>query len=179
MGAMDKFISYMQLKGKMGEYEYEDEDDYYDDEDEEYENKRPSVVKRPNIVKEEPEEIDRMVKKPQNNKITQMRQVSSKRIASNNGMEVCIIKPTTMEDSREVTDTLLANRSVILNLEGLDLDLAQRIVDFSYGSIYALGGHMEKISNFIFIITPSSVDITGDFLDIFGGTMDSPISGLN
>ena len=50
------------------------------------------------------------------------------------GMEVCIIKPTSVNDAREVTETLLANRTVVLNLEGLDVDIAQRIIDFTSGS---------------------------------------------
>ena len=45
--------------------------------------------------------------------------------------EVCVIKPTTVEDSREITDTLLSNRTVVLNVEGLDMDVAQRIIDFT------------------------------------------------
>lgn len=44
-------------------------------------------------------------------------------------MEVCVIKPTSVEDAREITETLLANRTVVLNLEGLDVDIAQRIID--------------------------------------------------
>ena len=46
-------------------------------------------------------------------------------------MEVCVIKPTSIEDGREITETLLANRTVVLNLEGLDVDIAQRIIDFT------------------------------------------------
>ena len=45
-------------------------------------------------------------------------------------MEVCVIKPRSMEDTREITDTLLANCTVVLNMEGLDVDIAQRIIDF-------------------------------------------------
>jgi len=84
-------------------------------------------------------------------------------------MEVCVIKPTSVEEAREITETLLANRTVVLNMEGLDVDLAQRIIDFTSGSCYAINGNLQKISHFIFIITPASVDISGDFQDIFGG----------
>ena len=44
-------------------------------------------------------------------------------------MEVCVIKPNSVEDAREITETLLSGRTVILNLEGLDLEVAQRIID--------------------------------------------------
>ena len=81
-------------------------------------------------------------------------------------MEVCVIKPTSVEDAREITETLLQNRTVVLNVEGLDLDIAQRIIDFTSGSCFAISGNLQKISNYIFIITPSSVDISGDFLNM-------------
>ena len=71
-----------------------------------------------------------------------------------------------MEESREVTDTLLSGRAVILNLEGLHVEIAQRIVDFTSGSCYAVNGNLQKVSNYIFIITPENVDISGDFQDL-------------
>ena len=82
------------------------------------------------------------------------------------GMEVCVIKPTSVEDAREITETLLNNRTVVLNVEGLDVEIAQRIIDFTSGSCFAISGNLQKISNYIFIITPASVDISGDFLSL-------------
>ena len=87
-----------------------------------------------------------------------------------NGMEVCVIKPSSIEDTREISDTLISGRAVILNLEGLHLEIAQRIIDFCSGSCYAINGNLQKISNYIFIVTPETVDISGDFQDLFGST---------
>lgn len=81
-------------------------------------------------------------------------------------MEVCVIKPNSVEDAREITETLLNNRTVVLNVEGLDVEIAQRIIDFTSGSCFAISGNLQKISNYIFIITPASVDISGDFLSL-------------
>ena len=53
-----------------------------------------------------------------------------------------MIKPTSMEDTREIADTLVDNSTVILNLEGIDVELAQRIIDFTSGACYSLGGKM-------------------------------------
>jgi cell division inhibitor SepF len=89
-------------------------------------------------------------------------------------MEVCVIKPSSIEDAREITETLLDNRAVVLNLEGLDVEIAQRIIDFTSGSTYAISGNLQKISNYIFIITPASVDISGDFQEILSGTFNVP-----
>ncbi len=88
-----------------------------------------------------------------------------------NGMEVCVIKPTSVDDAREITETLLDGKTVVLNLEGLDIDLAQRIIDFTSGSCFAMRGNLQKISSYIFIITPKNVDIFGDFQDILNGTI--------
>ena len=96
-------------------------------------------------------------------------------------MEVCVIKPTTVEDAREITETLLTNRTVVLNLEGLDVDIAQRIIDFTSGSTYSMNGNLQKISNYIFIATPDSVELSGDFQDILsaGATSGMDMSSLN
>ena len=85
-----------------------------------------------------------------------------------------MIKPRSMEDAREITETLLSNCTVVLNMEGLDVDVAQRIIDFSSGSCYAINGNLQKISSYIFIITPASVDISGDFQEILNGAFDIP-----
>ena len=108
-------------------------------------------------------------------KVLPMKQQPRRSSSTNmNGMEVCVIKPTTVEDAREITETLLCNRTVVLNLEGLDVDIAQRIIDFSSGSCFAINGNLQKISNYIFIITPKSVDISGDFQEVLSGAFDVP-----
>ncbi|MDF2800596.1 MAG: hypothetical protein K0S61_499 [Anaerocolumna sp.] len=81
------------------------------------------------------------------------------------GFEVCIMKPITFEDSQEICDMLLSSRAAVINLEGIDVDLAQRIMDFISGSVYAINGKLHQISSFIFIISPENVDISGDYLD--------------
>lgn len=104
------------------------------------------------------------------NKVTFMRQPVKKAT----GMEVCVIKPTAVDDSREITETLLSNRTVILNLEGIDLDIAQRIIDFTSGATFAIDGNLQKISNYIFLVTPRNVDISGDLQDLLNSSFDVP-----
>ena len=81
--------------------------------------------------------------------------------------EVCIFKPSSIEDSREITETLLQGKAVVINFEGLHVEISQRIIDFISGSCYALDGNLQKISNYIFIATPNSEDISGDFQNLF------------
>ena len=59
-------------------------------------------------------------------------------------------------------------------MEGLNVEIAQRIIDFTSGSCYAMSGNMQKISHYIFIITPATVDISGDFQEILSGSIDVP-----
>lgn len=161
MSVMDKFLNAMKLNDEEDEYY----DDYYDDE--------PEPVKKPAPVRDDIDTgEERIVRKP-TPKVTPMRQTKK---MPGSGMEVCVIKPTTVEDAREITETLLANRTVVLNLEGLDVDIAQRIIDFTSGSCFAISGNLQKISHYIFIITPASVDISGDFQEILSGSFDVPIN---
>ena len=90
-------------------------------------------------------------------------------------MEVCVIKPNNMEETREIADTLIAGCTVVLNLEGIDVSVAQRVIDFSSGTCYAMGGSLQKVSDYIFILTPSSVGITGDYQEIIDGAFMSSI----
>ena len=89
-------------------------------------------------------------------------------------MEVCVIKPTSFEDAKEVTETLLSGRAVVINFEGLDVDLAQRVIDFTCGTCVAIDGNLRKISSYIFIVTPKSVDISGDLQDLLAGNYEVP-----
>ena len=167
MSDMDRLLSYMKLNG---DEDYDDE--YDDDEYDDYEEPETKVSKLTSRkTKSAPVEEEEERPRKASPKITPIKQA---RRSSGAGMEVCVIKPTSIEDGREITETLLANRTVVLNLEGLDVDIAQRIIDFTSGSCFAISGNLQKISQYIFIITPASVDISGDFQDIFNGSVDVP-----
>lgn len=82
------------------------------------------------------------------------------------GLEVCIMKPTSFEDSQDICDMLLSGRAAVINLEGFDVEVAQRVMDFVSGAVYAMNGKLHQISSYIFIISPDNVDISGDYLDL-------------
>jgi len=173
MSVMDKFLNYMKLNGEEDDEYYDD--DYLDDE----EDIEPAPKKLNASKAKDMDTYDNVAaaKRPASgSKITPINKPSARRVNNGSGMEVCVIKPTSVEDAREITETLLANRTVVLNLEGLDVDIAQRIIDFTSGSCFAIGGNLQKISHYIFIITPASVDISGDFQDIFGNSFEMPLN---
>lgn len=127
-------------------------------------------------VKSSDSQVPRMSSRPAtrpavNSKVTPIRRKSSQ--TASGGMEVCVIKPTKVEDYREIADTLLSGCTVVLNLEGNDVDDAQRIIDLSSGSCYAIGGGLQKVSSYIFILTPSNVEISGDIQDLLNGAVPS------
>ena len=161
MGVVDKLLNVMKLSDMEDEY---DGEDYYDD-DEPVEN----IKKAPVIHREDTYEDEKPAKKV-SQKVTPIRSVKR---APGPGMEVCVIKPTSVDDAREITETLLNNQTVVLNLENLDVEIAQRIIDFASGSTYAISGNLQKISNYIFLVTPTNVDISGDLQDLLGGSMET------
>ena len=171
MGLLDKIIDTMHLGS---EDDYDDYDDFEDDDYEDGRSKRNIFKKKDKDYDYDLEDdviTDSKKVKPvkQSARITPMR---SKK--GSNGMEVCVFKPTQFEEAREITDTLLSNCTIVLNFEGLDVEIAQRIIDFTSGSCYAIGGNLQKVSNYIFVVTPKSVDISGDFQDILSGAFDIP-----
>lgn len=97
-------------------------------------------------------------------------------VRSVKGMEVCLIRPVSVEDAREISDTLLSGRAVVINLEGLHVELAQRIIDFTSGACYSISGNLQKISNYIFIVTPKNIELSGDFQEFLSG---NGTSGMN
>ncbi|MBR0163795.1 MAG: cell division protein SepF [Lachnospiraceae bacterium] len=195
MSVMDKFLTAMKLNGE--DDEYFDDEEYYDEREEaamptRKESAKAERMRDHEMARERERDMQQMpMQQPmpmmeaserrQNNnasirQMPQGRQRKGPAMQQQHGMEICAIKPTSMEDTREVTDTLLKNRTVVLNLEGIDVDVAQRIVDFVSGSCYAIKGNLQKISRYIFIITPSSVDISGDFQEMIGGAFGSASS---
>ena len=158
MSFFDKMLDAMNLS--------DGDDEYYEEDMEEQTPRRSHSAKK--------EAAPTVTAAP--SKITPIRSRGNSRSGQVSNMEVCVIKPSSFEDVREITDTLLSGRTVILNMEGLDMALAQRIIDFISGACYAIDGNLQKVSNFIFILTPKAVDISGDIQSI----MDAfSITGLS
>ena len=77
-------------------------------------------------------------------------------------VRMVITQPTTFEQSEEICNYLKEKKSIILNLEYVNKDVARRIVDFISGSVHALDGHIQKISNAIFLVAPVNYDIANE-----------------
>jgi cell division inhibitor SepF len=73
---------------------------------------------------------------------------------------VHVIEPSEFGDAPEVGDRLKANQPVILNLQGLPRELQRRLIDFSSGLAYAVGGKMQRVNDQVFLLTPSDVEVS-------------------
>ena len=77
-------------------------------------------------------------------------------------VRMVISQPTTFEQSEEICNFLKEKKSVIVNLEYVNKEVARRIVDFISGGVFALDGHIQKISNSIFLVAPVNYEITNE-----------------
>jgi cell division inhibitor SepF len=73
---------------------------------------------------------------------------------------VHVVEPAGFNDAQELGDRLKANQAVVLNLRGLDRDLQRRLIDFSSGLAYAVGGTMRKVDDQVFLLTPTAVEVS-------------------
>ena len=96
-------------------------------------------------------------KKKQQNKVVNMH--------SSSQLKVVIMQPENFDDAQSICDHLKTKRPVVINLEKVEKQIAQRIIDFLSGSVYALDGNIQKVANGIFLIAPCNVDIMGDIKD--------------
>jgi cell division inhibitor SepF len=71
-----------------------------------------------------------------------------------------VVAPASFTDAQEVADEFKRNVPVIVNLQGVERDLMRRIIDFSSGLCYGLGGQMERVANHVYLLTPSDVEVS-------------------
>lgn len=87
---------------------------------------------------------------------------NSKVLNMNQQVRMVIMQPTNFEQSEDICDLLKEKKSIIINLEYVNKDIARRIIDVVSGAAHALDGHMQKISSSIFLVAPYNYDITSE-----------------
>ena len=120
--------------------EDKEEEDVYNNLDEEY--------------NQEEEVDDRRIWGKRNSKIVSLPQAQQ--------VKMVISQPTSFEQSEGICDLLKEKKSIIVNLEYVNNDVARRIIDVISGAVHALDGHIQKVSNSIFLIAPFNYDITNE-----------------
>ena len=142
MGLFDK------IKGVVG---FNDEDEYYDEDEQ-----QTSEYEQPSYSHEEPAAQKK-------NKVVNIHATTQ--------LQVIVVKPERFDDVAVISDHFKSKKTIVLNLESTKKDVAGRIVDFLGGVAYAADGHIKKIANFTYILTPYNVDITGEIIDELESSM--------
>ncbi len=147
MGILDEF------KRLAHPYEEEEEPAYEDDAYEEPARpaSRSDRASRPEPSYDDGEDEHR------SNKVVNIRAATQ--------LQVVLVKPEKFEDSSAIADHLREKRTVVLNLESTNKDVARRVLDFLAGVAYAQEGKIKKVAISTYIITPYNVDIVGDLID--------------
>ena len=127
---------------------YDDEDYDYEEELEEEEKAKPTLF---DDRKEERKVEDR------HNKVVNIHATAA--------LKVVLVKPERFENASEIADHLKEKRTVVINLESTNKDIARRLIDFLSGVAYAGEGKIKKVAANTYIITPYHVDIMGDLID--------------
>lgn len=164
-GTVDKLLNFMKLTE---DEEYDEEyEEYEDEEEEEPEKVGFSFFKKKE--KEPVEEFEEEVSQPfdhvlsREEKKKRFTSTGSKVVSMNGrGVEVYVIKPQDFAEAQTAADLLKKGRTVVINLEGVELTVAQRSIDFIGGATYAINGSLQAVSNNIFIAAPDSIEVSGD-----------------
>ena len=131
------------------------EDDYYDElESDDYQGNEPQQ-------EEEYEEPRRPARRARESRGGADNVVNIHTTAQ---LQVVLAKPESFEEAKSVVDNLNEKRTVVINLESTNRDMARRLVDFFSGAVYANRGTLKRVANNTFIITPYNVDVMGDLL---------------
>ena len=160
-GTVDKLLNFMKLSD---DEEYDEEYEEYEDDEEEEEEPRSTFSffkkKEPEV---EEESSNSKISQPFDNTITASREAKKRRFTSTGskvvsmngrGVEVYVIKPQDFAEAQTAAD--------VINLEGVELTVAQRSIDFVGGATYAINGSLQAVSNNIFIAAPDSIEVSGD-----------------
>ena len=131
----------------------------YDDEDYDYEDdfEEPAKESRSLFDDRKEERREERRSEERHNKVVNIHATTQ--------LKVVLVKPERFENASEIADHLREKRTVVLNLESTNKDIARRLIDFLSGVAYAGDGKIKKVSANTYIITPYSVDLMGDLID--------------
>ena len=148
------------------EDDYDEDEDLYEDEDEEEDEpeheapprrEEPPRRAEPPRRRETPTYQEPPRRNPGGGKVVNIHATTQ--------LQVVLVKPERYENASEVADHLRDKRTVVLNLEKTQKDVARRLLDFLSGVAYAQEGKIKKVALQTYIVTPYNVDIMGDLID--------------
>ncbi len=90
---------------------------------------------------------------------------NAEEMAEEGGAKMILLEPRAFSESQQIADHLKKRNTVVVNLKRVTSDQAKRIVDFLSGTIYAIGGDLQKIGGGIFLCTPNNINVQGKISD--------------
>lgn len=137
-----------------------EETDDVDDEDEYYREEPPARRGSDNVVNFNNRSAAAPAPRRAQHDRAQQHQAGSLPVSG--GMKMIVYHPVSYEDTQNIIDNIKNRKPVIVNMEELEIECAQRILDFLSGAVYALNGTMSKISRGIFVVAPNNYDVVGN-----------------
>ena len=132
----------------------------YDDEDYDYEDDFEEPVKESSRSLFDDRKDDR-----REDRRSEDRHNKVVNIHATTQLKVVLVKPERFENASEIADHLREKRTVVMNMENTDPDIARRLLDFVSGVAYATSGNVKRVAAKTYIVTPYSVDLMGDLID--------------
>ncbi|MCU7558036.1 cell division protein SepF [Macrococcus capreoli] len=122
-------------------------------------------VKKETIYRAKPEPVKSKVKVNER-KVTQNNVVNIHDEPSSSISKVCLFEPRVFSDTQDIADELKNRRATLVNLQRIDKISAKRIIDFLSGTVYAIGGDIQRIGADIFLCTPDNVEVAGTITEM-------------
>ena len=145
---------------------YEDEEmEEFDDFEPVYRSERSERAERTERAERRPVKAAAAVGDSERSERSERRSNKVVNIHTTTQLQVVLVKPERFENASEIADHLREKRTVVLNLESTNKDIARRLLDFLSGVAYANEGKIKKVAISTYIITPYNVDILGDLID--------------
>lgn len=135
---LHKFMDFIGIE----ESDVEVEEDVYEEEEELYETPRRSEKRKD---RKSAQQVSNVVSMP-----------------TSGQTKMIVYRPVSYEDTQNIIDNLKSRKPIIVNMENIEVDVAQRILDFMSGACYAINGTVYKVSSRIFAVVPTNYDIIGN-----------------
>ncbi|UXR74692.1 cell division protein SepF [Staphylococcus sp. IVB6238] len=136
------------------------------------------ATERPRAIQSVPKKQPTRIKPPKNERLHQVHQQSNNQgqgnvVSMNQTQEVeqqrsskmCLFEPRVFSDTQDIADELKNRRATLVNLQRIDQVSAKRIIDFLSGTVYAIGGDIQRVGADIFLCTPDNVEVAGSITD--------------
>ena len=133
----------------------------------------PATTERPRAIQSVPKKQSSRIKHTQNERKYQIAKepttqqgnvvsMTQSQDAFNNGSsKMCLFEPRVFSDTQDIADELKNRRATLVNLQQIDAVSAKRIIDFLSGTVYAIGGDIQRVGADIFLCTPDNVEVAG------------------